>query len=150
MMCSGRRWMPPLRRSSPDVLVSMQFLHNSDKCVLCMFGLHPLVAQHATGQVCCMPPSCAASEHVMCTQLLTKRTAYSAAAADAAATRPVSAPRTKSGSLRPTKSELLQDKKSRTGKTSTRTSKKDGAGAQKLKCAVATAGVQNFVAQQLQ
>jgi hypothetical protein len=56
----------------------------------------------------------------------------SAAAADAGGGRPTPALHSKSGSLRPTKSELLQDKKSRTGKTSTRTSKKDGAGADTL------------------
>jgi hypothetical protein len=54
------------------------------------------------------------------------------AAADAGGGRPTPALRSKSGLLRPTKSELLQDKKSRTGKTSTRTSKKDGAGADTL------------------
>ena len=55
-----------------------------------------------------------------------------ASAADAGGGRPTPALRSKSGSLRPTKSELLQDKKSRTGKTSTRTSKKDGAGCDTL------------------
>lgn len=39
--------------------------------------------------------------------------------------------RTRSGEpLRTTKSEVLQDRKSRTGKSSMRTSKKNGAGAQ--------------------
>ncbi len=44
--------------------------------------------------------------------------------------RPASATRTRSGEpLRTTKSEVLQDRKSRTGKSSMRTSKKNGAGA---------------------
>ena len=63
----------------------------------------------------------------------------SIAAADAGGGRPTPALRSKSGSLRPTKSELLQDKKSRTGKTSTRTSKKDGAGAAIVKLTAGTA-----------